>query len=139
MILALLLALNLTRVESAPIPACISPEGFFIPCSDSVPLEKIADPFVKDLAWIATGTALDLGSTSASLRFCPSCRESNPLGWDSEARISLKLASGVAAGTGCYYLRRSGHGRTATIIRWVAFGIQAAAATNNFRHAILGR
>lgn len=103
------------------------------------PVERIADSFARDLSWIALGVSIDLGSTSAALRWCKTCREGNPLGWDVEARISLKLAMGTAGGATCFWLRRHGHGRAATIARWVLFGVQAAAATSNTIHAVRGR
>lgn len=109
------------------------------PARATEPVERIADKFQADVAWIGAGTAADLYSTSAALRWCPACRESNPVGWDTEARISLKLGTGIAATSTCWWLRRSGHPKGATIVRWVVFGIQAAAATNNAVHAIRGR
>lgn len=104
-----------------------------------VPVERIADAFARDLGWIGAGAAADLLSTSAALRWCSTCREANPLGWDSEARVALKVGMATAAGTGCWWLRRAGHGRAATIVRWSAFGIQALAAASNARHALRGR
>lgn len=104
----------------------------------AVPVEQIADPFSKDLAWIGAGAAADLFSTSAALHWCKTCREGNPLGWDAEARISLKLGMSTGAGVGCWWLRRSGHGKSATILRWTVFGVQALAAVSNTRNAIRG-
>ena len=125
-------AASLRDLSAAP-AAAQGPRGA------SVPVEKIADAFGRDLAWIAAGTSADLLSTSAALRWCSTCREGNPLGWDSEARVALKLGVSTAAGTGCWWLRRSGHGRTALIVRWTVFGVQALAAASNARHAIRGR
>lgn len=109
------------------------------PESAVVPVEQIADPFSRDLAWIGAGASADLLSTSAALHWCSTCRETNPFGWDSEARIALKLGMSTAAGTTCWWLRRSGHGKAATIVRWTVFGIQGLATANNVRHAIRGR
>lgn len=117
-------ALTLEAAGSTPAPGAISP------------VETIADKAVADLGWIGFGTSLDLGMTSLALRRCPDCREGNPLGWDSEARIALKLTTGIGAGTTCWWLRRHGHDKAATILRWTAFGIQAVAAGNNAVHAI---
>ena len=104
-----------------------------------VTVEQIADPFAKDLAWIGAGAAADLMSTSAALRWCSTCREGNALGWDVEARVSLKLSLAIGAGSGCWALRRAGHGKTATVIRWTLFSVQALATANNAVHAIRGR
>lgn len=120
--LLLAIALDLSRVESA------QPEP--------VPVEQLADPFSRDLLWIGAGASADLLSTSASLHWCQTCAESNPLGWDAEARIALKLGMSTAGGTTCYWLRRHGHGRAATVARWIIFGIQAAASVNNTIHAV---
>lgn len=107
--------------------------------SDPVPVERIADDFGRDIGWIAFGVSLDLGSTSAALRWCKTCRESNPFGWDSEARFALKLTMATSSGTVCWWLRRNGHGRAATIVRWFTFGVQALAAVNNTVNAVRGR
>lgn len=105
----------------------------------AVPVEQLADPFSRDLLWIGFGASADLLSTSAALHWCQTCAESNPLGWDAEARIALKLGLSTAGGTTCYWLRRHGHGKAATITRWLIFSIQAAATANNTIHAIRGR
>lgn len=107
--------------------------------SGAVPVERIADDFGRDLGWIAFGVSLDLGSTSAFIRWCKTCREANPFGWDAEARLSLKVAMATTGGSVCYWLRRNGHDRLATIVRWTLFGIQALAAGSNTLHAVRGR
>lgn len=103
------------------------------------PVESIADKFGSDLFWISIGVSLDLYSTSASLRWCKVCAEGNPLGWDPEARLSLKIGMGVTGGVVCWKLRRGGHDKAATIVRWIIFGVQGAAASSNFYHAIWGK
>ena len=106
---------------------------------ETVPVEQLADPYSRDLFWDGLGLSLDLGSTAASLHWCETCYESNPAGFSVEARVALKLALGTTEATGCYWLRRHGHGKAATITRWLIFGIQAAATANNTIHAIRGR
>ena len=70
-----------------------------------------ADGTAADLTWLSLGAAADLYTTAWALHACPSCYESNALGFDSEARVALKVASTITAAGACYAVRRRGHHR----------------------------
>lgn len=139
MIPILLLALNLTRIDTAPIPACIDPQGFYIPCSDSVLLERIADAFAVDLVFLGAGVSGDLLSTAAFRHYCPTrCREGNALVFSPDALVPLKLGSATAVGGAQYLLRRKGKGKLATALRWTYLAVNVGLTINNTRLAIQG-
>jgi len=95
----------------------------------SVPVERIADDFARDLSWVVGSHAADLYSTAWALH--RGAREANPLGPDVESRIALKMASCATTGLSLWKLRRSGHGKTATIARWLYVVGNAALVVNN--------
>lgn len=101
-----------------------------------VPIEKIADPFVRDVLWISRGVAADLLSTSWALRRCPTCYEGNVIGIDAEARIALQIGGGIGAAVTCYEFRRAGKPKLAAISRWIFVATKAYAFTSNAVHAI---
>lgn len=94
-----------------------------------VPVEKIADDYGRDLAWVVGSHAADLYSTAWALH--RGAREANPLGPDVESRIALKMAGSATTGLTLWKLRRDGHGKTATIIRWLYVAGNAALVVNN--------
>lgn len=98
----------------------------------------LADRMVNHVFWLGTASAADLMSTSAALRWCSTCRESNPAGWDAEARISLKAGMFFAVTAVCWKLEKDGHPRGAAILRWVFVGESLAFAASNTAHAIRG-
>lgn len=103
----------------------------------TVPVELVADEFVKDVVWIVRGHAADLASTAWALRRCNgACREGNPLGPDVESRIALKMAGSATAALTCWELRRSGHKNWASAIRWGTVAIGAMLVVNNSYLAI---
>lgn len=104
-----------------------------------VEIARVADGTALDLTILGLGAGADLLSTSAAMRWCPTCLEGNPLGWDTEARVAGKLGMVSIVGVSCYGLRRTGHHNWATGFRYVAFGLQMAAATSNTIHAIRGK
>lgn len=105
-----------------------------------VAVEKIADDYGRDLAWLIGGNAADLYSTAWALHRCGgSCGEGNPLGPTAEARVALKMATAASTGLTLWKLRRDGHNRTATIVRWASVAVNAALVANNTRHAIKGK
>lgn len=110
-----------------------------IPGAPIVPVEHIADDFGRDLAWLGAGVSADLFSTSWALHRCQRCSEGNPFGVDGEARVALKVAMTSSSASICWWLRRHGHPRLATITRWSIFGVQALAAAQNTVHAVRGR
>ncbi len=111
-----------------------------VPQAIVVPIEKIADDSARDMYWLVGSHAADLYSTAWALQRCNgACGEANPLGPTPEARIALKLASTASVGLTMFKLRRSGHGRTATVLRWTYVAVNAALTINNARHAIRKR
>ena len=105
-----------------------------------VAVEKIADDYGRDLAWVVGSNAADLYSTAWALHRCDgACGEGNPLGPTVEARVALKMATAASTGLTLWKLRRDGHGRTATFVRWASVAVNAALVTNNVRHAIKGK
>lgn len=102
-------------------------------------IARVADGTAIDLTFLGLGAAADLLSTSAAHRWCRTCVESNPIGWDAEARMAGKLALVSVVGVTCYGLRRTGHHGWATAFRYVALGLQMAATTSNTIHAIRGK
>lgn len=94
-----------------------------------VPVEKIADDFGRDLAWVIGSHAADLYSTAWALH--RGAKEVNPLGPDAESRIALKMAGSATTGLTLWKLRRDGHGKTATIVRWLYVGLNGALVVNN--------
>lgn len=111
-------------------------EGKGIP----VTVEKIADDYGRDLAWLIGSNAADLYSTAWALHRCDgACGEGNPLGPTVEARVALKMATAASTGLTLWKLRRDGHDRTANIVRWASVAINLAFVANNTRHAIRRR
>jgi len=101
-----------------------------------VPVEDIADESARDMYWLVGGHAADLYSTAWALERCPTCLEGNPLGPTPEARIALKMASTASLGLIMFKLRRSGHGRAASLVRWSTVALHAIVTANNTRHAL---
>jgi hypothetical protein len=99
-----------------------------------VPVEKIADDYGRDLAWVIGSHAADLYSTAWSLRHGAS--EANPLGPDVESRLALKMASCATAGLTLWKLRRDGHDRAAKALRVFYVLVNAALVTNNIRQGL---
>lgn len=100
-----------------------------VPPAVVIPVERIADDFGRDLAWVVGSHAADLYSTAWALH--RGAREANPLGPDVESRIALKMAGSATTGLTLWKLRRDGHGKTATIIRWLYVAGNAALVVNN--------
>lgn len=92
-------------------------------------VESIADDYARDLAWVVGSHAADLYSTAWALH--RGAREANPFGPDVESRIALKMAGSATTGLTLWKLRRDGHGRTATVIRWLYVAGNAALVVNN--------
>lgn len=88
---------------------------------------------IKEAFWLHGG---DLGATAAGLKFCPECRESNPLGFNTEARVGLKIAALGVAVAECY--RSAKDGGTGKL-QWVNRGITGTAILVNVINAIAGR
>lgn len=101
-----------------------------------IALEQTLDAWGRDALWIGSSSAADLFSTAWALNRCPSCAEGNPLGFSSEARISLKAGMAVATLSITYKLRRDGHHRSATILRWIVTAVNLTLVANNTIHAI---
>lgn len=104
-----------------------------------VPVEKFADKTARDFYWVLGSYSGDLYFTALALHRCGTCYEANPLGPTAEARIALKMAGMASTGLTLFKLRRSGHGRAATVLRWSYVAVNVALAANNARHAIRKR
>lgn len=97
--------------------------------SGLVAVEVIADDFGRDLAWVVGSHAADLYSTAWALH--RGAEEQNPFGPDVESRIALKMASCATTGLALWKLRRDGHGRTASVIRWLYVAGNGLLVANN--------
>jgi hypothetical protein len=97
--------------------------------SGLIAVEVIADDFGRDLAWLVGSHAADLYSTAWSIH--RGAIEANPLVPDVESRLALKMASCATTGLTMWKLRRDGHGKAATVIRWLYVGVNAVIVTNN--------
>ena len=105
-----------------------------------VEVEKIADESVRDVAWVVGSHSVDLLFTAAAIERCNgACAEGNPIGFNPEARMALKMAQTASTALTLWKLRRDGHGRAATIVRWATVAINAGFAVNNAVHAIRRR
>lgn len=105
-----------------------------------VPVEAIADDFGRDMAWLVGSHAADLYSTAWAIERCDGrCGEGNLLGPTSEARVALKMASAATTGLTMWKLRRDGHGRSASIVRWSYVALNSLLVINNSVHAIRGK
>lgn len=104
-----------------------------VPPAVTVPVERIADDYGRDLAWVVGSHAADLYSTAWALR--RGATEANPLGPDVESRLALKMASCATTGLSLWKLRRDGHGKTATVIRWLYVAGNGLLVANNIWQA----
>lgn len=105
-----------------------------------VPVEKIADEAARDAFWVIGSHSADLLLTAVAIERCNgACAEGNPLGFNPEARIALKMASSASTMLTIWKLRRDGHGKSATIIRWATVAFNGLLVVNNARHAIRGK
>jgi hypothetical protein len=84
-----------------------------------------------DLSWVFAAGRADYLSTEWALSRCTDCGEGNPLLRRSGSRAALKLAGAAAVVWTCKELRRSGHGRAASVLRWAAVAGWTSAAVNN--------
>jgi hypothetical protein len=90
------------------------------------------------VAVLSIAAAADLGSTHYALSRCPSCHETKPFMREPALGVLTK-AAGVAGGAVlCRKLRKSGHGRTAKVVRWVVAGVWLGLAARNL-HVARGR
>lgn len=96
----------------------------------------LADRMAAHAFVLGLGTSADLFSTAAALKRCPACIEANPLGFDVEARLALKLGMGTVALGVVWKLERDDHSTWAKVIRWGIFAIYAYATAVNTLHAI---
>ena len=115
-------ALSQTAGERAAPQSVIEGSGI-------VSVESIADDYARDLAWVVGSHAADLYSTAWALH--RGAQEANPFGPDVESRIALKMAGSATTGLTLWKLRRDGHGKTATIIRWAYVALNGAFVVNN--------
>lgn len=74
-------------------------------------------------------SAADLFSTEFALS--AGCYEANPLMRERPVRIGLKAASTVAVLAGTEHLKRHGHSRAASVLRWSVAALWASAAVWN--------
>lgn len=95
----------------------------------TVPVERISDAVAVDLVFIGVGTALDLISTDRAIN--RGCVEGNPLVPRVEGRIGVKIGAAAIRASGAYLLRRTGHGGTAGVLRWLGAAWDGGVTVNN--------
>lgn len=94
--------------------------------------EQIAVETWKCFNRALVGAGADLGSTAFALaKGDDKIVESNPLGFNTEARVALKLGQLGVTGSGCYILNKDNHSKAAKVVSWSSLGIQLAATLNN--------
>lgn len=131
------------RTESAVLAALLREgPGSAEPGAGSLPTDTceylrvdVAQAFVYDAAILGAGAALDLYTTAYALHENPNAYESNPAGFDVEARMALKLAAASGLAVASWQLRKHGHRRWADVARWGGLAISIAAAVNNIHVA----
>jgi len=101
--------------------------------------EEIAIATWKCFNRALVGAGADLMTTATTLARCPTCREANPLGFNSEARVALKLTQLGTTGAGCYVLNKDGHKTAAKVVSWTSLLGQLFFAGNNLIHTIRGK
>lgn len=94
-----------------------------------VPVEKISDAVATDLVFIAIGGGADLISTDGAIN--RGCLEGNPLIPRVEGRIGVKIGTMALRGAGAYLLRRTGHGRSADVLRWLGAAWDGGVTVSN--------
>jgi len=101
--------------------------------------EQIAVETWKCFNRALVGAGADLLTTATGLARCPECREANPLGFNSEARVALKLTQLGGTGAACYVLNKDGHKNAAKVASWASLLGQLVFAGNNLVHTIRGK
>lgn len=96
---------------------------------------ELVSGLVMDTARVSLAAAVDLYSTAYALKRNPQAREANPLGFNAEARVALKVA--MAAGTvlAAHELRRKGHPGWAKWGTRAVLAFHVGVAVHNFRAA----
>ena len=84
------------------------------------------------------GAGADLMSTAAAIKFGRAA-ESNPLGFDVESRVALKLSQMAITGTTCYLASKGDNKTTRKLVSWTSFALQMAATVNNVIQASKGK
>lgn len=101
-------------------------------------VEKVADATsacVRSAFAFAGGDQL---STAASLKWCKDCEEQNPLGFNAEARIGLKLAQLGVQIDECYRAAKKGK-QAAGAVTWINRVITGFAILTNTYAAVSGK
>ncbi len=93
--------------------------------------------FRTDVAWLTGASGLDYASTKYALESCARCREG--VLWH---RWNLEVSKAATTGLmlwGLRELRKNGHDRTASVLRWVFVGVFSGVAAWNTWAAHRGR
>jgi hypothetical protein len=152
MLLAALTALPVTLPEGAleqPRPVSEYVEALQAPDSELVArvaelerrldeVKRVADDTAGCIvdAFVAHGA--DLLSTGVAWHQCPDCKEANPAGLNSDARVGLKIgALGVEIGT-CYAAAKKGH-NALKVTQWTLRLSSWAIVLNNIVVSITGK
>lgn len=101
-------------------------------------VEEIADSTSTCIRAAFVYAGADLVSTAAALKWCPECKESNPAGFNYEARAGLKLGLLGAQVDQCYRAAKKGK-QSAGLVTWLLRIVQGAAALNNGISAARGK
>lgn len=100
--------------------------------------ERIAVNTWKCFNRTLVGGAADLFTTSLGLATRDDLKESNPLGFNTEARVALKAGQIGLVGWGCYVLEKNGHKTLASTASWSSLTAQVVFAVRNliltFKH-----
>ena len=81
-----------------------------------VPVERVADKFAGDMTWIIATHAGDLAWTGIALERCNgACVEGNPIGFNPEARMAMKIAGTAAMGLTIRKLRRAARSQASCV------------------------
>lgn len=84
---------------------------------------------VMDTARIGGGAALDLYATAYCMQ--KGCKETNPLGFNAEARVALKAGLAIGGILACHEMRRHGHPNRAKWVGRALLAMQVGFAVNN--------
>lgn len=100
-------------------------------------VESIADDTARDLFWVIGTHSADLLATGWAIERCNgACVEGNPIGFNPEARLALKIGATSVAAITMWKLRRDHHGKTATVLRWTVVAINTGLVANNIYRGI---
>lgn len=124
-------------------PPQVTREEFLVLTQRVDRAEKIRDSTIACIAESLVLTGADLGSTGLAWDQCPTCKESNPLGLNSDARVGLKFAETGAEVGLCLLSAKKQHGDKAEpgyrLARWPARIMRLLIVANNLYATFTGK